>query len=120
MACRKNHLRLFELPRGGASLKNIAISVTGGATGVQYDGKYLTIGASDNIYQLRIKGSKAKVVGTTTLTGWSAKSYFIVVKGRRQGRQPCRRREPRSASSTIRWAAIRRKPSRSTMPFLQS
>ena len=54
---------------------------------MQYDGKYLTIGASDNIYQLRIKGFKAKVVGTTTLTGWSAKSYFIVVKGRRQGRQ---------------------------------
>lgn len=83
----KRNLRLFELPRGGASLKNVAISVTGGATGVQYDGKYLTIGAGNNIYQLRIKGSKAKVVGTTTLTGWSARSYFVVVKGRRQGRQ---------------------------------
>ena len=83
----KKNLRLFELPRGAASLKRIAISVTGGATGVQYDGKYLTIGAGDSIYQLRIKGSKADVVGTTTLSGWSARSYFVVVKGHGQGRQ---------------------------------
>jgi hypothetical protein len=83
----KRNLKLFELARGAASLKEIAISATGPATGVQYDGKYLTIGAGDNIYQLRVKGSKAKVVGTTTLSGWTARSYFVVVKRTRQGRQ---------------------------------
>ncbi len=87
----KTHLALFELPRSGASLKQIATSVTGGASGVQYDGTYLTIGADNKIYRLRIKGSKADVIGTTRLSWsghqWNAHNYFVVTKGTRQGRR---------------------------------
>lgn len=87
----KTLLTLFELPRGAASLKRIAIGVTGGASGVQYDGRYLTIGADDKIYQLRVTDSKAKIVATTTLSWsghqWNAQNYFVVTRGKSEGRR---------------------------------
>ena len=83
----KRNLRLFELPRGGASLKNVAISVTGGATGVQYDGKCLRSERAITSISCGSKAPKPRSLEQPRLTGWSARSYFVVVKGRRQGRQ---------------------------------
>ncbi len=83
----RGHLGLVELPSGDTSLKNILISVDGNASGVQYDGEYVTIGSGDNIYQLRISRSRAKVVGTTTLATSSGNpwNYFVVSRGNIQG-----------------------------------
>jgi hypothetical protein len=89
-----SHPGLVELPKGGTALQNInvkdiAFGGGGGLTGVQYDGKHLTIGFSDTIDQLRIRRSKAEVVGTTTIStpsgsSWSAENYFAVTRGKTQ------------------------------------
>lgn len=61
-----------ELAHGAASLRDITLDRTiGNPGGVQWDGKHVAIGdqSSNTIYQLRVKGGKAKTVGSTQLGG---------------------------------------------------
>jgi hypothetical protein len=60
-----------ELPKGSSRFTNITLNKTIETPGsVQWDGTYVTVGDAKAgvIYQLHISGSKAKVVGTTSLT----------------------------------------------------
>lgn len=61
---------LAELPKGGATLKNIKVNqLIGWPGGVQWDGKHLAIGDSNTpvIYQFTVSGRRAQEVGATTL-----------------------------------------------------
>jgi hypothetical protein len=61
-----------ELPKGSSTFTNITLNKTIGTPGgVQWDGKYVTVGDAKAglIYQVKISGSSATVVGTTSLTG---------------------------------------------------
>jgi hypothetical protein len=69
-------VKLAELPKGGSSFGEIAISpaVDGFPWQVQWDGKYITLEASGPgdgvaIYRLQIAGSVATVVGKTDFKG---------------------------------------------------
>ncbi len=59
-----------ELPRGSSTFVNITLNQTINTPGaVQWDGKHITVGdaTAGVIYQLKISGSSATVVGSTTL-----------------------------------------------------
>ena len=60
-----------ELPKGSSTFTNLTLNKTIGTPGtVQWDGKHVTVGDAKAgvIYRVKISGSSAKVVGTTTLT----------------------------------------------------
>ncbi len=68
---------LAELPKGAGSLKDISLyKSVGFPGGVRWDGEYVAIGDQDYqgrqtsaIYQISVFGSRARVEGTTPLTG---------------------------------------------------
>jgi hypothetical protein len=68
---------LAELPSGGASFKNIELQLPPNSSmlGVQWDGSHVAIGDwdggkyADVIYQFAIAHKKAKLAGSTSLTG---------------------------------------------------
>ena len=60
-----------ELPKGSSTFTNITLNKTIGTPGtVQWDGKHVTVGDAKAgvICQVKVSGSSATVVGTTTLT----------------------------------------------------
>jgi hypothetical protein len=83
---------LAELPNGGSTMETIATSLDSGGLpdGIQWDGKYLTVGLSSStqaIYQLTVSGSSATTVGTTTLSGpRGIGQYLVLTKGKTQGK----------------------------------
>jgi DNA-binding beta-propeller fold protein YncE len=61
-----------ELGQGSTKLTNIALNQSiESAGGVEWDGKYVTVGdqATDTIYQFSVSGKKGTEVGSTTLGG---------------------------------------------------
>ncbi len=59
-----------ELPRGSSTFVNITLNQTINTPGaVQWDGKHITVGDAKAgvIYQIKVSGSSATVVGSTTL-----------------------------------------------------
>src|SRR5580692_5070842 len=65
---------LAELPRGRATLTNVTIAKAIDWYGqIQWDGAHITIEDQPDsaLYRLRVSGSTAAVVGTTTLKQWS-------------------------------------------------
>jgi hypothetical protein len=70
-----------ELAHGGAKLSDIVLDRTIYNPGaVQWDGKHVAIGdqSSNTIYRFRIKGGKAKTVGSTQLGGASMVFQFWI------------------------------------------
>jgi hypothetical protein len=60
-----------ELPKGSSTFTNLTLDKTIGTPGtVQWDGRHVTVGDAKAgvIYRVKIAGSSATVVGTTTLT----------------------------------------------------
>jgi hypothetical protein len=72
-----SEMQFVELRKGASTLTDLAlqrvISVSGMGQ-VQWDGHHITVEdlTTASIYQLQISGSKAHVVGTTRLSGWSS------------------------------------------------
>jgi hypothetical protein len=81
---------LAELPKGGSALREITVSgkVQPGF-GIQWDGRRVAIGATQEpneftLDRIRIAGSVAKVIGTTTLDGAANTSVpfqFLILNG---------------------------------------
>jgi hypothetical protein len=69
--------QLVALPKGASSLEDVTVNAPINYPGaVQWDGKYvavaelsLKVSAKVSIYRVQIRGSRAKVMETTTLTG---------------------------------------------------
>jgi hypothetical protein len=88
------HFVFVEL-RPGSSGKFTTLSMPyppGSPNGVQWDGKYITLGNTDNvnglIFQLTLSGSQLTVVGTTQLSGYSRMpTYWIDGTTNKQGKQ---------------------------------
>jgi hypothetical protein len=78
-----------ELPKGGSTLGNVGTGgVSGLGAGVAWDGKHITVGIgrpTSTIYQLKVSGSDATIVGTTTISGNPGLGKYEVAK-RRKGR----------------------------------
>ncbi len=74
---RSSRFELAELPKGAAELIDIALyKSVGFPGGVRWDGGYVAIGdqnyegrQTSAIYQISVSGSRARVKGTTPLTG---------------------------------------------------
>lgn len=69
-----NTFALAELPKGGNALREIAVSGIAAGFAIQWDGRRVAVGVTQEpsdfvIGRLRIHGSTAKIVGTTTLHG---------------------------------------------------
>src|SRR5579883_347806 len=70
---RDRTFTLTELPKGGSALREITVSANvGPGFALQWDGRYVAIGATQAsnkfiLDRIRLRGSAAKVVGTTTL-----------------------------------------------------
>lgn len=88
------HFSFAELPAG--SSKFTAISVPDGAGtppgGVQWDGKYITLGSASSenglIFQFDTSGSSATLEGTTMLSGFTRMpTYSILTSAKRRARQ---------------------------------
>ena len=63
-----------ELPREGSTLMNVSLSKTIDWYGqVQWDGAYITLEdqPDSSIYRLKVSGSTAMIVGTTSLERWT-------------------------------------------------
>ncbi len=73
----KHDFKLAELPKGKSTLNDVSLyKSVGFPGGVHWDGKYVAIGDQDYqgrqtsaIYQISVSGSRARVKGTTPLTG---------------------------------------------------
>jgi hypothetical protein len=70
----KTGFALVELPKGGSAFQSIATSNAIDFPGsVQWDGKYVTVEdqSADKIYRYTVRGTKATLKGTVSLTGAS-------------------------------------------------
>jgi hypothetical protein len=78
-----------ELPKGGSTLGNVGTGgISGLGAGVAWDGKYITVGIgrpTSTIYQLKVSGSAATIVGTTTISGNPGLGKYQVAKRRNGG-----------------------------------
>ncbi len=76
---------LAELPAGGYEFTNLSLdqSITTPG-GVQWDGKHITVGDATNgeIYQIKVNGSSATTVGTTTLKGSNGLFQTYIDRGK--------------------------------------
>jgi hypothetical protein len=88
------HFSFAELPAGSSNFT--AISVPDGAGtppgGVQWDGKYITLGSASSeyglIFQFKISGSSATLAGTTMLSGFTRMpTYWVATKAKGKARQ---------------------------------
>jgi hypothetical protein len=81
---------LAELPKGGSSIGNITLSGTiHSPGGVQWWGKYLTVGddyyesqSTSSVDQIQVSGSTASIVGYTVLTGSAYVQGYTIAKSR--------------------------------------
>lgn len=73
---------LYELPHGGSTVTNIAVSGTNGLTAgsLQWDGTDVAFGAGagPTLYQIQLSGSTGSVVGSTSLSGAGAVWQFWI------------------------------------------
>jgi DNA-binding beta-propeller fold protein YncE len=69
-----------ELPKGSSALTNITINRSiGPGGGVQWNGKYVTVGNGHAlIYEVQVSGSQGTVKGSTTLKGTSSVFEFWI------------------------------------------
>jgi hypothetical protein len=79
-----NSFLFAELPRGSGTFTNLTLP--GGSPGsVQWDGRYVAVGAhgAKTIYRVAVSGSKARVVSTVQLHGHSkgVQSYLFWLQG---------------------------------------
>ena len=73
--------KFAEIPNGSSSFTNVSLNQSiGFPGGVQWDGKYVAVGDSDNdvIYQFAISGSQGNKVGSTPLNGGSYVEQFWI------------------------------------------
>jgi hypothetical protein len=78
------YFALVELPKGGSKFETIKTSNTVNFPGsVQWDGTYLTVFDQDTaeMYQYTVRGTKAKLKGSLTLTGSSDCAQTWIVTG---------------------------------------
>jgi hypothetical protein len=74
-----------ELPAGGNYLESITIDQDIYPLGIQWDGKYLAIGAQsvEQVYGFQISGTTGTLKRTTDLTGATEVTQFLIQKGKR-------------------------------------
>jgi hypothetical protein len=74
-----------ELPAGGSYLKSITLDQNIYPLGIQWDGKYLAIGAQsvEQVYGFKISGSTGTLKRTTNLSGATEVTQFWIQKGKR-------------------------------------
>lgn len=82
---------LAELPAKSTNFSDISLpsSIGVGQSGndVAWDGKYMTIGAGTEVYQITVSGGAATVVGTTSLGQAEDVVQYTIPKSRHKGKQ---------------------------------
>lgn len=74
----QSKLQFSELPKGRRSFISIRLSVSGLDAGIQWDGKYVTVGQPlSTIYRFQVVGNNATEVGSVRLNGAADTFYWI-------------------------------------------